>query len=95
MKKINFPYLAVVLGLTFMPVIVLGNTIGEDGLRAVPLLSLLVMNEFALIASAFGVWIGFQQWRVAGFQPIYAGATVLCAVQAILFTFLAISLWPM
>jgi len=95
MKKINFPYLAVVLGLTFMPIIILGNTIGEDGLRAVPLLSLLVMNEFALIASAFGVWIGVQQWRVAGFQAAYAGATVLCAVQTILFVLLAVQLWPM
>jgi len=94
MKKIYFPYIAVVLGLTFMPIIVLGNTVGHDGVRAVPLLSLLVMNEFAFFTSIAGVYIGVQHLRAVGFSLAYGLATMLCVALTVQFTVLGMQLWP-
>ncbi len=95
MKKIHFPYLAALVGLILVPIIVLGNSIGEDGLRAVPLLSLLVMNEFGFFAAAFGIFIGVKQLKVIGFQPLYGGATLLCGLLLLTFMWLATTLWPL
>ncbi len=94
MKKINFPYIAVVLGLTMMPVIILGNTVDSHGARAVPLLSLLVMNEFAFFASIAGAYIGIQQLRAEGFSLVYGLVTMLCVSLTVEFTVLGMKLWP-
>ncbi len=94
MKKIYFPYIAVVVDLIIMPIIILGNTIGHDGVRAVPLLSLLVLNEFAFFASVAGLYIGIQQVRAVGFTLVYGLATMFCLAFAVQFTVLGIQLWP-
>jgi len=94
MKKIYFPYIAVALGLTLMPIIVLGNTVAADGVRAVPLLSLLVMNEFAFFACIAGVYIGIQRLREVGFTLVYGLATMLCVALTVQFTVLGMQLWP-
>ena len=95
MKKIHFPYLAAALGLTFLPVIILGNAVGEDGVRALPLLTLLIMNEFGFFATAAGIYIGVQHIRAAGIKPLYGLATVGCVALLIAFTTLGIELWPL
>jgi len=94
MKKNYFPYIAVVLGMVLMSIIVLGNTVGNDGVRAVPLLSLLVMNEFAFFASVAGLYIGIQQIRAVGFTLFYGLATMLCLAFTVQFTVLGMQLWP-
>ena len=94
MKKIYFPYIAVVLGLTMMPIIVLGNTVAAGGVRAVPLLSLLVMNEFVFFTSIAGVYIGIQRLRAVGFTLVYGMATMFCVALAVQFTVLGMQLWP-
>lgn len=94
MKKIYFPYIALVLGLTLMPIIVLGNTVGLGGVRAVPLLSLLVMNEFAFFTTIAGAYIGIRHIRAVGFTLKYGMATMLCVALAVQFTVLGIQLWP-
>ncbi|WP_038246708.1 hypothetical protein [Ghiorsea bivora] len=94
MKKIYFPYIAVVLSLTFMPIIVLGNMVDNNGARAVPLLSLLVMNEFAFFVSIAGLYIGIQQIRAVGFTLLYGLATMLCLAFTVQFTVLGMQLWP-
>lgn len=94
MKKIHFPYLATALGITFLPIIILGNTVGEDGVRAVPLLSLLIMNEFAFFAAAGGIFIGVQHVKAAGSTPVYMLAILCCVALLAAFTVLGIELWP-
>ncbi|MDQ6977732.1 MAG: hypothetical protein Q9M75_06430 [Ghiorsea sp.] len=94
MKKIYFPYIAVVLGLTMMPIIILGNMVDANGVRAVPLLSLLVMNELVFFTSIGGVYIGVQRLRAEGFTLMYGLATMLCVALAVQFTVLGMQLWP-
>ena len=95
MKKINFPYLAFALCATFMPIVIIGSSVGADGQRAVPLLSLLVMNEFAFFIAAAGVYIGVQHIRSRGLLSLYGLATVCCAAFLVAFTLLGIELWPL
>ena len=94
MKKIYFPYIAVVLGLILMGIVIFGSTVGEDGARAVPLLSLLVINEFGFFSSIAGVYVGVQHLRATGFKLAYALATLLCIALTIQFTLLGMQLWP-
>ncbi|MDQ7004616.1 MAG: hypothetical protein Q9N67_06755 [Ghiorsea sp.] len=95
MKKVNFPYLAVALCLTFLPIIIIGNSVGADGQRAVPLLSLLVINEFAFFIAAAGIYIGVQHMGNRSLLSLYGLAIMCCAVFLVAFTLLGIELWPL
>ncbi len=95
MKKVYFPYLAAALCLTFLPIILLGNTADEEGVRVVPLLSLLVINEFAFFVAIAGAYIGIQHLLVGGFKPFYGLATLVCIVLSIQFAVLGFQMWPL
>jgi len=94
MKTVNFPYLALPFGLVFMLAIMIGSETGSNGVTRIPLLTLLVMNEFAFIITAAGGYIGMKHMLSVGVRPVYATITIGCILLVIRFLLLGIALWP-
>jgi len=94
MQKIHFPYLALPLALVFLLIITIGSEISAVGITRIPLLSLLIMNEFAFFITAAATYIGIKHIQNTGFQTLYGGTTILCFVLTISFIFLGLKLWP-
>lgn len=95
MKKHVFPYIALGLGLVLLMIVIKGSETGADGNTVVPLLTLLVIAEFAFFACAIAVYLGIMHMRAAGIQYVYLLITVLCLVLAVIFTYLGFMLWPL
>ena len=99
MKTINFPYLALALGLFLLMLVTKGSETLPDGTTALPLLTLLIANECAFILSAIGALIGLKNLKSINFKfslkPLYTITTVLCILLTIQFTLLGINLWPL
>ncbi len=95
MKTIHFPYIALGVGLVFLLMVTIGRQAGPDGDTALPLLTLLVVSEFAFFATGFGAYIGFKQIQTTGFQLFYALVSLLCGLLSIRFMLLGIDLWPL
>jgi len=99
MKTINFPYLALALGLFLLMVVTRGSEPGSDGETALPLLTLLIINECAFFLSAVGAFIGIKQLKSINFKfslnPLYTITTILCILLTIQFTLLGLKLWPL
>ena len=99
MKTINFPYIALALGLFLLLVITRGSETDAEGITALPLLTLLIVNECAFFLTAAAAYIGIKQLYTSGFNfkknPVYIMTTVLCILLTIQFTLLGIDLWPL
>lgn len=99
MKTINFPYLALALGLFLTLVISKGSETGSNGEALLPLLTLLIINECGFFLTAAGAFIGIRQLKSIGFKirsnSFYAITTVLCILLTIQFLLLGIKLWPL
>ncbi|MBL4775951.1 MAG: hypothetical protein JKY87_07875 [Mariprofundus sp.] len=94
MKTIHFPYLALLLAAGFLLVVTVGREAGADGATALPLLTLLVISEFSFFVTAAGAYIGLKQMLATGFKPVYAIASLCCALLSIRFMLLGLELWP-
>jgi hypothetical protein len=94
MKQENFPFIASGLGLFLMLLLIKGSETGEDGSTLIPLLTLLVVSEFAFIVNAIGAYLGIKHTLANGLKPLYAVVTLLCALLAIFFAWMGILLWP-
>ena len=99
MKTINFPYLAMALSLFLLMVITRGSQTGSDGETALPLLTLLIINECAFFLSLAGAFIGLRYLKSIDFRiklkPLYSITTLLCILLTIQFTLLGLKLWPL
>jgi len=99
MKTINFPYLALGLGLFLLLIVNRGSQLDSDGETALPLLTLLIVNECAFFLTAAGTFIGIKQLKSMSFKltlnPLYTITTLLCILLTIQFTLLGIKLWPL
>jgi len=99
MKTINFPYLALVLGLFLLVIVDRGSQLGGDGETALPLLTLLIINECAFFLVAAGTFIGVKHLKSINFKftlnPLYTITTLLCFLLTVQFTLLGIKLWPL
>lgn len=95
MKVVVFPYLAVVLGAILMLIVVSGSNTGAEGNTAIPLLTLLVISEFAFFVTAIGAFLGFKHYQSASQKPVYMTAIIICVALAIRFMWLGIELWPL
>ena len=99
MKTINFPYPALALGLFLLFVISRGRVTDAEGITALPLLTLLIINECAFFLTAAGSFIGLKQLYSSGSNfkknPLYLMTTVLCVLLTIQFTLLGFELWPL
>lgn len=95
MKTFNFPYIAVVLGLLLLLMIMRGSETDSDGITALPLLTLLIVNECAFFLTAAGAFIGIRHIRTIGFKAFYSATTLLCILLTIQFALLGFKLWPL
>jgi len=99
MKTINFPYLALALSLFLLMVVTRGSELDADGVTALPLLTLLIINECAFFLSVAGAFIGLKYLKSIDFKfsikPLYTMTTVLCILLTIQFTLLGVKLWPL
>ncbi len=94
MQKIHLPYLALPLGLLFILIITIGSDVNTDGITRIPLLSMLIMNEFAFFLSASATYIGIKHIQSTGFQMLYGTVSILCFALTLSFIFLGLKLWP-
>ena len=94
MKKINFPYIALGLGLFLMLIVYKGSETDNSGTTSMPLLTLLAISEVAFFVTAFGAYFGVKRMLSNGFRLIDATIAVFCALLAIKFMMLGITLWP-
>ena len=95
MKTYKFPYIALGFGLVLMLVVMKGSEAGDDGSTLLPLLTLLVANEFAFFVTAIGGYLGVRHIQSVGIKPVYAIATAACILLAGRFMWLGVGLWPL
>jgi len=94
MKKYNYPYIALGLGLFLMLVVIKGSEIRGDGVTAIPLLTLLIISEFGFIATAIGAYIGIKHSLSVGIKVVYTVITIFCIILSVRFMLYGIDLWP-
>ena len=99
MKTINFPYIAMALGLFLMMLVTRGSELDAQGNMALPLLTLLIANECAFFLTIAGSYIGLKNLKSINFnirlKPLYTITTILCILLTIQFTLLGLKLWPL
>ncbi len=95
MNKNNFPYIALALGIICMSIIIVGGEVNDNQLTKLPLLTLLLICEFAFFVCAIGAYISFRKIMSLGFAvlPIIVG--VSCGLLAARFLILGIDFWPL
>ena len=95
MSKYNFPYVAFAMGIFFMLVVTIGGQAGQSGGTNLPLLTLLVVSEFAFFLCAIGAYLSVRRLIDLGYSAIHALVGVSCMVLAVRFLMLGIEFWPL
>lgn len=93
-KKEAVTWLALGIGLAVAMVVLPGSTRDESGNTTLPLLTLLLLNEFGFILAATGAALGVGQLRRTGLRFALLAAVAGCALLAVVFAGLGLSLWP-
>jgi heme/copper-type cytochrome/quinol oxidase subunit 3 len=93
-NKNNFPFVALGIGLFIMLFVMKGSETGDDGTTTIPLLTLLIVNEFAFFLTAIGAYFGIRQIQADGLKPLNAPITLFCMLLSVGFLWLGIALWP-
>ena len=94
MGKLNFPWLALSLGLLVVTGLLASGALSPVADYDLPLLTMLIVNEFGFFVTAIGAGVGINTLLKDGVQPSMMMVTVACAVMAAGFLYLAIKLWP-
>ena len=95
MKFNNFAFIASGLGITLMLIALRGGQLTEDGSTALPLLTLLIICEFAGIVTGIGAYSGVMRIRDQGLSAVMVTLTGLCVVLSVSFLFLGLQFWPL
>lgn len=95
MKAAYFPFIASAIGFIMLIALTIGMSPDGDGATSLPLLTLLLMSEFALIVSAIGVYTSYKEMKRNGRSAPYIATTVLCTLLCVLFVVLGVKLWPL
>ncbi len=91
----NFPYVALFLGILFMLVVTFGGQINQaTNNTLLPLLTLLLICEFAFFLTAIAAIMTVKQMLTVGYNLKMIIVAVLCAVSAITFLVKGFSFWP-
>ena len=94
MGKLNFPWLAMGMGLLVAVGLVAAGVLSPDGKYDLPLLTMLIVNEFGFFVTAIGAGVGINSLLKQGMQPTLLMVTLVCGLMAAGFLFLALRLWP-
>lgn len=92
-KTLNFPYLSIALSAVLFLIVAKGSE-PQGGAYSLPLLTLLVVSEFALIFNAIAVYIGIKNRNNVDNKVFYTISIIVCFVFAIWFLLMGINLWP-
>jgi cytochrome bd-type quinol oxidase subunit 2 len=94
MKTEAFTWVALGVGLALALIALPASVPDREGNLALPLLTLLLLNEFGFILTALGAALGIRRLRAAGLRFPLLAAVAGCAVLAFVFAGLGLSLWP-
>lgn len=94
MKTISFPYIASGLGLILTFAALKGGVITDNGLTALPLLTLLLISEFGFFVTAIATYIGIKHISSIGIKTPYTLITGSCFLMSMHFITLGIAYWP-
>ena len=94
MGKLTFPWLALGMGLLVVAGLLLSGALSPEGNYELPLLTMLIVNEFGFFVTAIGAGVGINTLIKDGAQPSLLMVIIACAVMAAGFLYLAIKLWP-
>ena len=94
MNNISFPWLAMGLGLTVAVGLMMSGVFSPDGNYKLPLLTMLIVNEFGFFVTAIGAGIGINTLLGKGTNPAMLGITLADGLMAAMFLYLGIQLWP-
>ena len=94
MGNLSFPWLALGLGLLVAVGLLSSGVLSPDANYSLPLLTLLIVNEFGFFVTAIGAGVGINMLLKGGMQNALLVVVVGCAIMALSFLYLAIRLWP-
>jgi hypothetical protein len=92
-KTLNFPYLSIALSAVLFLIVAKGSQPQGDS-YSLPLLTLLVVSEFAFIFNAIAVYIGIKNRTEVENTVFYTITIVVCFVFATWFLLMGVNLWP-
>jgi len=93
-KTINFPYISLALSAILFLIVAKGSQPQGDSAHSLPLLTLLVISEFALIFNAIAVYIGIKSRPQIENKLFYTITILVCFLFAAWFLIMGLSLWP-
>ena len=94
MGNLGFPGLALGIGVMVAAGLLQSGVLAPGGDYALPLLTLLIVNEFGFFVTAIGAGVGINTMLNRGVRPAVLLLTLGCAVLALGFLYLGIRLWP-
>ena len=90
----GFPGLALGIGILVSAGLLQSGVLGPEGEHALPLLTLLIVNEFGFFVTAIGAGVGINAMLKRGMRPSVLLLTVGCGLLAAGFLYLGSRLWP-
>ena len=94
MNNISFPWLALGLGLVVAIGLAMSGAFSPEGTYKLPLLTMLIVNEFGFFVTAIGAGLGINALIKKGLNPALLGISIADAVLATMFLYLGIQMWP-
>jgi len=94
MGNLSFPWLALGLGLLVAVGLLSSGALSPDGNYSLPLLTMLIVNEFGFFVTAIGAGVGINMILKDGRQTPLLMVIVGCTLMALGFLYMAIRLWP-
>ena len=94
MSNTGFPGLAFGIGILVAAGLMQSGVLAPGGNYALPLLTMLIVNEFGFFVTAIGAGVGINAMLKRGVRSPVLLLTLGCAVLAAGFLYLGIHLWP-
>ena len=94
MKKQAFPWIALSLGLLVMVTLLGSGALRPAEEYALPMLTMLIVNEFGFFLTAIGAGIGTSVLIKEGIRASLLITTLACIVLCVGFVLLGVRLWP-
>jgi hypothetical protein len=94
MNNISFPWLALGLGLVVAVGLMMSGVFSPEGTYKLPLLTMLIVNEFGFFVTAIGAGLGINTLLGKGMNPVMLGVIIADGLMAAIFLYFGIQLWP-
>jgi hypothetical protein len=94
MNNLPFPWLALGIGLSVAVLLLASGALGVPEGYRLPVLTLLIVNEFGFFVTAIGAGVGINRMLAGDRPPGLQLSVIACAMLACGFVYLATRLWP-